>query len=163
MAPEVERLLGSQSAYLRKKAALCAIRVVRKVPQLLDNMVDPALKLLKDRHHGVLLCAMQLLMTLAEAQPSLVSRMRSHVTDLVRILKSLVLSGYTPDHDVSGITDPFLQVKVRPSFLADAKSSLGDAKSSLADAKSSLADTKTPRLRIELPAWSQALRMECMR
>lgn len=55
----------------------------------------------------------QLLMTLAEAEPSLVPRMRPHVADLVRILKSLVLSGYTPDHDVSGITDPFLQVKVR--------------------------------------------------
>jgi hypothetical protein len=51
-------------------------------------------------------------MTLAEAEPSLVSRMRPHVADLVRILKSLVLSGYTPDYDVSGITDPFLQVKV---------------------------------------------------
>jgi len=59
LAPEVERLLGSHSAYLRKKSALCAIRVVRKVPELLDNVVEPALKLLKDRHHGVLLCTMQ--------------------------------------------------------------------------------------------------------
>lgn len=59
----------------------------------------------------------QLLMTLAEAEPSLVPRMRPHVADLVRILKSLVLSGYTPDHDVSGITDPFLQVKVRTPLL----------------------------------------------
>jgi AP-1 complex subunit gamma-1 len=26
------------------------------------------------------------------------------------MLKNLVLSGYAPEHDVSGITDPFLQV-----------------------------------------------------
>ncbi len=34
------------------------------------------------------------------------------VPQLVRVLKGLVLSGFSPDHDVSGITDPFLQVKI---------------------------------------------------
>ena len=31
---------------------------------------------------------------------------------LVRHLKSLVTTGYSPAHDVSGITDPFLQIKI---------------------------------------------------
>ena len=31
---------------------------------------------------------------------------------MVRILKNLILSGYSPDHDVSGISDPFLQVRI---------------------------------------------------
>ncbi len=34
------------------------------------------------------------------------------VPNLVRILKNLILSGYSPDHDVSGISDPFLQVRL---------------------------------------------------
>lgn len=32
------------------------------------------------------------------------------VPDLVQIMKGLVISGYSPDHDVAGISDPFLQV-----------------------------------------------------
>jgi len=40
------------------------------------------------------------------------SRVLQAVTLLVRNLKALVTTGYSPEHDVSGITDPFLQVKV---------------------------------------------------
>lgn len=37
---------------------------------------------------------------------------RQAVPVLVRHLKALVTTGYSPEHDVSGITDPFLQVKI---------------------------------------------------
>lgn len=34
------------------------------------------------------------------------------VPDLVQIMKGLVISGYSPDHDVAGVSDPFLQVSL---------------------------------------------------
>ncbi|EIE87229.1 hypothetical protein RO3G_11940 [Rhizopus delemar RA 99-880] len=36
----------------------------------------------------------------------------SDVSLLVRHLKNLTSTGFSPEHDVSGITDPFLQVKI---------------------------------------------------
>lgn len=40
------------------------------------------------------------------------SRFTQAVPLLVRNMKALATTGYSPEHDVSGITDPFLQVKV---------------------------------------------------
>lgn len=34
------------------------------------------------------------------------------VPDLIQIMKSLVVSGYSPEHDVAGVSDPFLQVSL---------------------------------------------------
>ena len=40
----------------------------------------------------------------------LIPNFRALGPQLLKMLKNLVLSGYAPEHDVSGITDPFLQV-----------------------------------------------------
>ena len=39
VAPEVASLLHSKNSYVRKKAALCSVRIVKKVPDLADEFV----------------------------------------------------------------------------------------------------------------------------
>ncbi|KAF7589441.1 clathrin associated protein complex large subunit [Aspergillus hancockii] len=116
--PEVESLLSTANPYIRRKAALCAMRVCRKVPDLQEHFLEKAKTLLSDRNHGVLLCGLTLVIDMCEAeeaeegQEGVIEMFRPLAGSLVRALKGLTTSGYAPEHDVSGITDPFLQVKI---------------------------------------------------
>ncbi|XP_037131594.1 AP-1 complex subunit gamma-like 2 [Syngnathus acus] len=112
LAPEIERLLRASNSYIKKKAALCAIHIVRKVPDLGELFARTARSLLAEKHHGVLHGAVVLITVLCECSPDTLERFRKTVPDLVRIMKSLVTSGYSPEHDVAGISDPFLQVRI---------------------------------------------------
>ena len=53
LAPDVVKLMGSSNPYIRKKAALCAVRVVRKTPELMEQFV-PKVRLPKAiQRHGI--------------------------------------------------------------------------------------------------------------
>lgn len=42
------------------QAALCTVRIIKKVPDLAENFINSAAALLKEKHHGVLLTGVQL-------------------------------------------------------------------------------------------------------
>ncbi|CED84885.1 adaptor protein complex ap-1 gamma subunit [Phaffia rhodozyma] len=109
---EVEKLLGSSNTYIRKKAALCALRIVRRVPDLIDHFISKARSLIQDRNHGVLLSGVTLVIEMCQSDEECKNEFRKAVPLLVKHLKSLTTVGYSPEHDVSGVTDPFLQVKI---------------------------------------------------
>ena len=133
LVTEVERCLGSGNAYIRKKAALAALRCLYKVPELVDHFEGRATSLLSDRNHGVLLTGVTLVTEMCRligGEPFRKVRCSFHpnwteidaslqaVPLLVRHLKALVTTGYSPEHDVSGVTDPFLQVRPAHSSLS---------------------------------------------
>ena len=110
--PEVDKAMRSSNAYVRKKAALACVRILEKVPELIEDCVDIIASLMSDRNHAVMLTGATLLENALRIDPSTVDTFRRMTPDLVRILKSLVVNNFSPEHDVGGITDPFLQVKI---------------------------------------------------
>ncbi|KAK6725675.1 hypothetical protein RB195_004162 [Necator americanus] len=112
LANEVERLVKSSNTYIKKKAALCAFRIVRKVPELMEVFISCTRSLLGEKNHGVLMGATTLVTEMCERSPDVLNHFKKLVPNLVRILKNLLMSGYSPEHDVTGISDPFLQVKI---------------------------------------------------
>ncbi|ORX98052.1 Adaptor protein complex AP-1 gamma subunit [Basidiobolus meristosporus CBS 931.73] len=112
LVDEVERLMENPNAYLRRKAALCAIRLIRKAPELEETFVLRAKSLIADKNHGVMLTGITLMIELCTQNPENVSSLSSIVPTLVSRLRTLATSGFSPEHDVGGLTDPFLQVKI---------------------------------------------------
>ncbi|XP_042889480.1 AP-1 complex subunit gamma-1-like isoform X2 [Penaeus japonicus] len=139
LAGEVERLLKSSNAYIRKKAAVCALRIICKVPELMEMYLPATRSLLSEKNHGVLITGVTLITEMCRQSPDMLAhfkktappaamngtherhymakslqptRDKSIVPNLVRILKNLIMAGYSPEHDVQGVSDPFLQVKI---------------------------------------------------
>lgn len=109
---DVEKILASSNPYLKKKAALCAMRIIDKVPDLEEHFIEKAKLLVSDKNHGVLLCGISLILDMCEKNPDIIPEFVPILPLLIKHLKALSSSGYAPEHDVIGISDPFLQVKI---------------------------------------------------
>ncbi|XP_004698540.1 AP-1 complex subunit gamma-like 2 isoform X1 [Echinops telfairi] len=112
LASEVEKLLLQPSSYVRKKAVLTAVHMIRKVPELSNIFLPPCTQLLRERHHGILLGTITLITELCERSPAALKHFRKMVPQLVQILHTLVTSGCSTEHSISGVGDPFLQVQI---------------------------------------------------
>ncbi|KAL7522635.1 hypothetical protein ACHAWX_007347 [Stephanocyclus meneghinianus] len=130
LVPEVEKHLSNSKPYLRKKACLAMARCLTKCPDMIEDFSERLVGLLNDKSHGVLITVVQLMTRV------LVIDRREHAHDardhtdggdgasplraaflklvpaLVKLLRNLLSMGYSPDHDVGGISDPFLQVQI---------------------------------------------------
>ncbi|TDH65447.1 hypothetical protein CCR75_008014 [Bremia lactucae] len=109
---DVDRHLRSDNEHLRKKAALAAIRVFLKVPDLVEDFTESITGLLRAKHHGVLLAGIQLITEVVVVNATNLKTFKSLVPKLVRQLRNLLSMGYSSEYDVSGIADPFLQVAI---------------------------------------------------
>ncbi|GKY94931.1 hypothetical protein MPSEU_000458000 [Mayamaea pseudoterrestris] len=126
LAPEVDKHLKSQNPYLRKKACLAMARCLSKCPDMVEDFVDRVVTLLKDKSHGVLITIVQLMTTVLmvdykfaeeEGEDPFQTDCRKAflrlVPTLAKMLRNLLTNtGFSPDHDVGGVADPFLQVQL---------------------------------------------------
>lgn len=73
-------LLGFHVLYFTAsytQAALCAVRVIKKVPDIADHFVNKAKNLLTDRNHGVLLTAITLVTEMIQLNPGFLDEFRN--------------------------------------------------------------------------------------
>lgn len=51
------------------QAALCCIRILRHLPEHVEDFMERIMDVLKDRHHGVLVAGVQLITAVVESDP----------------------------------------------------------------------------------------------
>jgi AP-1 complex subunit gamma-1 len=115
LSQEIQNQLSVENPLIRKKAALCALRIVKKVDDIEDKFNSRIIPLIEDKNHGVVLAACSLLIHLLEKDPSeYLPQFKSVIPILFKHLRTMLMSGYThaPEYDFGGIVDPFLQVKI---------------------------------------------------
>jgi AP-1 complex subunit gamma-1 len=115
LSREVQNQMSTENPLIRKKAALCAMRIIKKVEDVEDRFNTRLTALLEDKNHGVILSACTLLIHLLETHPKEHMQEFKHCAPLlIKTLKSMLLSGYAnaAEYDFSGIVDPFIQVKI---------------------------------------------------
>ncbi len=110
--PEVKKLMKSQSAYIRQRACIAAIRTIKNIPDTIEDFVEIIDELVKDSHQSVLMACVTLMNEICKVDQHTIKSFRRHVQILVKQLKNLLLSGYAPEYEIQGIKDPFLQVKI---------------------------------------------------
>ncbi|KAG7035965.1 AP-2 complex subunit alpha-2 [Cucurbita argyrosperma subsp. argyrosperma] len=113
LAPDVQKLLISSSCrpLVRKKAALCLLRLYRKNPDVVnvDGWADRMAQLLDERDLGVLTSSMSLLVALVSNDHD---SYWSCLPKCVKILKHLARNQDIPqEYTYYGIPSPWLQVK----------------------------------------------------
>uniref|UniRef100_A0A8D2LKF1 AP-1 complex subunit gamma n=1 Tax=Varanus komodoensis TaxID=61221 RepID=A0A8D2LKF1_VARKO len=102
LAGEVGQLARMGQLSVRRKAMICSVHLIRKVPDLTDAFIPVAEKPLTEQTQGRFL---------STNLPFLFICLK-YVSQLVGILRNLVVTGYSPDKSISGISDPFLQVQI---------------------------------------------------
>ena len=110
---EVSNIIqNAEDSNVKKKAACAAVIIIKNCPEMMDSYIDKIPLLLEDRTHSVCLSGIYLVLEMINKNPSIVDKIKKYHSMFVKYEKSLLSVSYSPEFDVNGITDPFLQAKI---------------------------------------------------
>ena len=79
---------------------------------MMDSYVDKIPLLLEDRTHSVCLSGIYLVLEMISKNKSIIDKIKKYHSMFIKYEKSLPSVSYSPEFDVNGINDPFLQAKI---------------------------------------------------
>ena len=110
--PAVKKHMKSSSPYIRQRACLAAVRIIKNIPDTIEDFMEIIAELIKDSSQSVMMAVVTLCNEICKTDASFVKKFRKHLGQLIKTLKSLLMSGYAPEYEIGGVKDPFLQVKI---------------------------------------------------
>lgn len=108
--PQVEKLLTSPQAYVKKKAILVASKLIEKDNVLTEVYLPYVTNLLNEKSHAILLSTSVLINTIYYYDETSHKELLKLLPKIMSHIKLLCNASYSPEYDIKGIPDPFLFV-----------------------------------------------------
>ena len=112
LAVDIGRLISGGNAAVRAKAILAGTRVVRKCPDLMEDLVQLAVGLVEERHTQTLGAGVSLIIEIIKQDPERLGRFAVYNSSLQRSLKDIVRQDSHYELTVHNIVDPFTQCRI---------------------------------------------------
>lgn len=110
---DVEKIIKTtNSGYLKKKACIVAAKLISKEPDLGEVFLPMAQQILNDKLPQLWLGLCRMIQEIYQHCPEQRPAVIKLAPRLIEHLRRIITSGYMSDYDVSGVTDPFLQVSL---------------------------------------------------
>lgn len=138
LLPDVEKHLDSNNSYIRKKAVLAAVRAVRKLPTDETDVFLSHIPGLFDSHvSGAHIAGTALIVSFANCRPSSVKVLQSSTSSvLLGVLRDLLIPSNrstSSNISVSGIRNPFMQVRTMHALRSIGIGNAQDLQENIAD------------------------------
>ena len=120
---EVLNCLNNSNPYIKKKACLALIKIIKSSPELIETVAEHLKCIFEDSNHGVLLSGLSLVNEIFKSEKKYIKKYHKFSLNLIKMFNRLISMNYYPQYDINGICDPFLQVKILEtlSFFAKVK------------------------------------------
>lgn len=108
---DVLKCINNNSAYIRKKAILTAIKIVKRVPEYIPEFMPKIATCLEEKSHGVLLSCMAFMENAINIDDALAPQFIELVPKIARAYRLIAQEHHT-EYEIGGVQDPFLQVAI---------------------------------------------------
>jgi len=112
VSSEVQKLVDSTNPAVMKRAAMAAVRIVDRIPELAENFKSSVQKLLKHGSHGVVISAINLMSHIVSSDTSLIGSWAKYAPAFTKILKQLNGTKASREFQFTVFNDPFLQIRI---------------------------------------------------
>lgn len=107
---EVFRLIEGKDEFIIKKAIMAALKVVKMMPEFIDNVLVLLPKIFTHYSHGVIISGLNLMIELLNEKN--VSPYKKYANTFLRLLKQMQSSILSKEYSFNYFNDPFLQSKL---------------------------------------------------
>lgn len=108
---EILKCIENKSNYIKKKAILTAIKLIKKCPEFISEYLPKVIESLETKNHGVLLSCMAFFENVIVADQGYLNKIVSLAPKFTKIYR-YIHSESNSDYSINGAQDPFLQVAI---------------------------------------------------